>query len=196
MSGILLQTAAMSMNHLLWGRLIAGIGNGGNTATAPVWHVETSHHSAKGKAVVKEMVVNVFGFVISNIITLIFSGLTTEAQWRFPLGIQLIFIVIILSMVPILPESPRWLLARRRDAEAKEVLKCLNEEDVETEFNEIRESVRLEQSVEASWGEIFRGGQATRRAMLGMMLQAAQQLTGINVRTFTPLVPSNSLRTS
>lgn len=95
------------MNHLLWGRFIAGIGNGGNTATAPVWHVETSHQSAKGKAVVKEMIVNVLGFVISNMITLAFSGVTTEAEWRFPLGIQLIFVVIILSMVPMLPESPR-----------------------------------------------------------------------------------------
>ncbi len=96
MIGILIQTSAFSMNHLLRGRSIAGIGNGGNAATAPVWHVETSHQSAKSKAVVKEMVVNVFGFVVSNIITLAFNGITTEAQWRFPLGIQLIFVVIIL----------------------------------------------------------------------------------------------------
>lgn len=45
---ILIQTSASSINHFLWGRFIAGIGNGGNTATAPVWHVETSHQSAKG----------------------------------------------------------------------------------------------------------------------------------------------------
>lgn len=38
-----------------------------DTATAPVWHVETSHHSAKGKAVVKEMAVNVLGFVRKHI---------------------------------------------------------------------------------------------------------------------------------
>lgn len=80
--GILVQTVSQSMTMMVWGRLIAGIGNGGNTATAPVWHVETSHQSAKGKAVVKEMAVNVLGFVISNIITLAFSGLMTEAQWR------------------------------------------------------------------------------------------------------------------
>lgn len=54
--GILIQTSAFSMDHLLWGRFIAGVGNGGNTATAPVWHVETSHQSAKGKAVIKKMV--------------------------------------------------------------------------------------------------------------------------------------------
>lgn len=170
-SGIMLQTGAHSMNHLLWGRFIAGIGNGGNTATAPVWHVETSHQDAKGKAVVKEMVVNVMGFVISNTITLAFSGTTTEAQWRFPLGIQLIFVVIILALVPILPESPRWLLARGRDAEAKAVLASLSEHDVEDEFKGIRDSVRQEMAVQASWSQIFRGGQATRRLLLGMLLQ-------------------------
>ena len=170
-AGILIQTAAHNMQHLLWGRFIAGVGNGGNTATAPVWHVETSHHTTKGQAVVKEMVVNVLGLVMSNIITLAFSRMTTEAQWRFPLGIQMIYIIVILTMVPILPESPRWLLARHRDTEAKVVLEMLSEDDMEEEFKLIRESVRLEQAVQVSWTKIFRGGQATRRMLLGMLLQ-------------------------
>ena len=171
--GILMQTGAQNMQHLLWGRFIAGIGNGGNTATAPVWHVETSHQDAKGKAVVKEMVVNVFGFVLSNIITLAFSGVTTEAQWRFPLGIQLFYMIVILGMVPLLPESPRWLLMRGRDAEAKTQLARLSNEDHEEEFKEIRDSVRAEQAVQVRWIDIFKGGQATRRMILGMILQAA-----------------------
>jgi len=85
-AGIVFQTASHSMTQMIWGRFIAGIGNGGNTSAAPVWHVETSHQSQKGIAVVKEMSVNVLGFVISNFITLGCSGITTEAQWRFPLG--------------------------------------------------------------------------------------------------------------
>ena len=170
-SGIILQTAAHNMQHLLWGRFIAGIGNGGNTATAPVWHVETSHLSQKGQAVVKEMVVNVLGFVLSNFITLAFSGIKTEAQWRFPLGIQLLFIVIIMTLVPLLPESPRWLMARKREAEAKTVMEILSEEDIDEEFKSIRDSVRKEQAVQVSWSKIFQGGQATRRMLLGMSLQ-------------------------
>jgi MFS family permease len=179
-TGIIIQTAAHSMNDMVIGRLVAGVGNGGNTATAPVWHVETSHHSAKGSAVVKEMAVNVLGFVLSNFITLAFSGLMTEAQWRFPLGIQLLFCVIILAMVPILPESPRWLLARKRDEEAKVVLNHLNDEDAQEEFEAIQASVKAEQAVKSSWSQLLRGGLATRRVFLGMMLQVAQQLSGIS----------------
>lgn len=171
--GIIIQTVAQSMTWLVWGRLIAGIGNGGNTATAPVWHVECSKSEEKGRAVVKEMTVNVGGFVMSNIITLVFSGTTTEAQWRFPLGIQLFFGVAIIAMVWVLPESPRWLLMRNRDAEARSVLRALSDNDGEAqeEFVNIKESVRIEQATKASWKQVFAGGVATRRVALGVLLQ-------------------------
>ena len=204
-AGILLQTASHSMTGMIWGRIIAGIGNGGNTATAPVWHVcrftvdlllvsvlilllqvETSHPSAKGKAVVKEMSVNVLGFVCSNFVTLAFSGLMTEAQWRFPLGIQMVFVAIILAMVPLLPESPRWLLARKRDDEARHVLQLLNDDpgEAEEEFEQIRSSVKAEQAAQGSWSQLLKGGLATRRVLLGMILQVAQQASGINVLAY------------
>ncbi|GAB1734582.1 hypothetical protein NU195Hw_Modified_627t1 [Hortaea werneckii] len=183
-AGILVQTACHNMTTMVWGRLIAGIGNGGNTATAPVWHVETSHASVKGKAVVQEMAVNVLGFVISNFVTLAFSGLSTEAQWRFPLGIQMIFVAIILTMVPLLPESPRWLLARKRDDEARRVLSLLNDHNIEDEFDEIRASVKAEQAAAGSWSQLLRGGLPARRVLLGMALQTAQQLSGINVLAY------------
>lgn len=146
--------------------------------------METAHHSAKGKAVVKEMTVNILGFVISNLITLAFSGLTTEAQWRFPLGIQLLFVAVILIMVPLLPESPRWLLARKRDGEAKHVLSLLNDEDTDEEYEQIRSSVKAEQAAQGSWSQLLKGGTATRRVLLGMLLQSAQQLSGINVLAY------------
>lgn len=184
-AGIILQTASHNMTQMVYGRLLAGLGNGGNTATAPVWHVETSHQSAKGKAVVKEMAVNVLGFVISNAITLAFSGVSTEAQWRFPLGIQLIFVAVILAMVPLLPESPRWLLARRRDEEARHVLGLLNDHDVEDEYEQIRASVKAEQAAQGSWSQLFKGGLPARRVLLGMILQTMQQLSGINGKCCT-----------
>ncbi|KAF2810998.1 uncharacterized protein BDZ99DRAFT_475856 [Mytilinidion resinicola] len=195
-AGIVVQTLAQNMQWLIWGRLIAGIGNGGNTATAPVWHVECSKAEEKGRAVVKEMTVNVGGFVMSNLITLVFSRMSTEAQWRFPLGIQLLFSVVILSMVWVLPESPRWLLLRHKDKEATNVLAALSEsaEEVHEEFHKIKESVRIEQATKANWRQVFSGGVATRRVSLGVLLQMAQQLSGINVLCYyLPLVLHRSV---
>ena len=117
------------------------------------------------------MSVNVLGFVFSNFITLACSSLMTETQWRFPLGVQMVFVAIILSMVFILPESPRWLLARKREDEAREVLRMLNDHDVNEEFEQIKTSIRAEQAAQASWSQMLRGGLEMRRMLLGMMLQ-------------------------
>lgn len=186
-AGIAIQTGSTSMTMLVWGRFIAGVGNGGNTSTAPVWHVECSKAENKGRAVVGEMTVNVFGFVLSNVITLACSPLTSEAQWRFPLGVQLLFGAAILVMVWVLPESPRWLVARGRDAEARDVLARLSGDGAEDELKGIKESVRIEMASKARWRDVFSGGQASRRVLLGVLLQMAQQLSGM------PVLPSGRL---
>jgi len=83
----------------------------------------------------------------------------------------MVFVAIILFMVYILPESPRWLLARKREDEALEVLTMLNDHDVREEFEQIKTSIRAEQAAQASWAQMLRGGLETRRMLLGMMLQ-------------------------
>jgi hypothetical protein len=42
------------------------VGNGINTATAPVWQTETSQSKWRGKLVVLEMMMNIFGFMTVN----------------------------------------------------------------------------------------------------------------------------------
>lgn len=78
------------------------------------------------------------------------------------------------------------LLARRRDEEAKQVLLLLNDHDVEEEFEQIRASVKAEQAARGSWSQLLKGGPPLRRVLLGMILQVAQQLSGINVLVCDP----------
>ena len=92
---------------MMVGRVIAGIGNGLNTATAPVWQSETSKANMRGKLVVIEMVMNIAGFSLSNWVTFGFSYLEGSVAWRFPLALQFLFIFILFATVPWLPESPR-----------------------------------------------------------------------------------------
>lgn len=105
--GAILQISAFGVPQMIVARIIAGIGNGINTATAPVWQTETSQIKWRGKLVVIEMILNIAGFSLSNWITYGFSYLDGPVGWRFPLAFQLVFIAILYATVPWLPESPR-----------------------------------------------------------------------------------------
>jgi MFS family permease len=105
--GAILQIAAYGVPQMIVGRIVAGIGNGINTATAPVWQTETSQVKWRGKLVVLEMILNIAGFSISNWMTYGFSFVGGPISWRFPLAFQFVFIFILFGTVPWLPESPR-----------------------------------------------------------------------------------------
>ena len=105
--GAIIQVASFGVPQMIVGRIIAGIGNGINTATAPVWQTETSQIKWRGKLVVIELVLNIAGFSLSNWMTYAFSFLNGPIAWRFPLAFQGIFIIILFATVPWLPESPR-----------------------------------------------------------------------------------------
>ena len=109
--GAIMQIAAFSVPVMIAGRIIAGIGNGMNTSTAPVWQSRTSKASWRGKLAVIEMILNIAGFSLSNWVTYGFSFVGRPISWRFPLAFQLIFVFILFGTVPWLPESPRWLIA-------------------------------------------------------------------------------------
>ena len=57
--GALLQITTYSVGQIIAGRIIAGIGNGINTATAPPWQAETSKASWRGKLIVVELILNI-----------------------------------------------------------------------------------------------------------------------------------------
>jgi MFS family permease len=71
--GAIIQIASFNVPEMIVGRIIAGIGNGINTSTAPVWQGETSKASWRGKLIIIEMIMNIAGFSLSNWVTYGFS---------------------------------------------------------------------------------------------------------------------------
>lgn len=57
-----------------------------------------------------------------------------EVSWRFPIAFQAIFPIAVLSMMPFLVESPRWLLAKDRLAEGRTVLARLENQAEDSEL--------------------------------------------------------------
>ncbi|KAI0478253.1 general substrate transporter [Xylaria cf. heliscus] len=179
--GAVLQITSFTLPHIIVGRIISGLGNGINTATAPVWQTETSKVNNRGKLVIFEMSMNIFGFMLSNWINgLSFVG--GPIAWRLPLALQLIFCAVLFSTVPWLPESPRWLLAHGRENEASVILadlenKAVDDPEIVAERQEIiwRDLLR---------GRTVAGTKTVRRLLLGASTQAIQQLGGINVPSY------------
>lgn len=64
--GAALQTTSYSLAQMMVGRVVAGIGNGLNTSTAPVWQADSAKSSWRGFLVVVECVMNIVGFCAVN----------------------------------------------------------------------------------------------------------------------------------
>ena len=193
--GAILQISAYSTAQMIVGRIVAGLGNGLNTATAPVWQAETSKAAWRGKLVVIELILNIAGFSLSNWITYGFSYVNGPVAWRFPLAFQFIFIFILYGTVPWLPESPRWLIAHGQIEEAEQIIADLEATSTDdayviTESKEIQWAVTFEREHGVSWWDLLRGKTGSgktstiRRLILGAGAQAMQQLAGINVTSY------------
>jgi len=86
----------------------------------------------------------------------------------------------------LLPESPRWLIKRGRDADAAHALGRLtgvsaNSVEVEAELDEIRANLEEEKSLgESSYADCFKStkNKIALRTLTGIFIQAWQQLTG------------------
>ncbi|OTB05522.1 hypothetical protein M426DRAFT_72827 [Hypoxylon sp. CI-4A] len=198
--GAILQTSSFSVPHMIVARIVTGIGNGINTATAPVWQTETSKVHNRGKLVMLEMGLNIFGFSLSNWINYGMSFVGGSVGWRFPLALQLVFCFVLFSTIPWLPESPRWLLAHAREEEATRILADLEDKPVDDPFivaekDEIVYGIEYERQNAINWGDLLRGrttsGTKTiRRLLLGAGTQAMQQFGGINGTIMSYYLPT------
>lgn len=126
--GAALQCSAFGLDHFIIGRVITGIGNGMNTSTVPTWQSETCKAHRRGMMVMIEGALITGGIAFSYWLDFGFSYLEPSSiSWRFPLGFQIFFALIILLFILELPESPRWLILRGQDTEALEVLAALSD---------------------------------------------------------------------
>lgn len=128
------------------------------------------------------------GLAISNWVCFGFSHFDTSIQWRFPLAFQSVFALIVLFIVPLLPESPRWLISRGRVDEGTNIIarlygKTVDDPAVLAQRDEIVESLKTENETgEASWTEIFSQGDRKnlQRMLLGIGPLLMNQWCGIN----------------
>ncbi|KAI0145022.1 sugar transporter family protein [Pestalotiopsis sp. NC0098] len=187
--GAILQASATTLPHLIVGRIITGLGNGGNTSTIPTWQSETSRAHKRGKLVMIEGALISCGIMISYWIDLGFSFADGSVAWRTPLAFQIVFCLIILSTIWAMPESPRWLILKGREEDAIEVLAALADaepdaKEVHNEFVAIKDAVT--EMSKGSFSDLFTMGKERNfhRTVLAYTNQMFQQISGINLITY------------
>jgi MFS transporter, SP family, sugar:H+ symporter len=100
-----------------------------------------------------------------------------SGAFRIPMGIQLVFPALLIpSLLFLAPESPRWLVLKKRIPEAKTALGKLKRQEgsnnIQNELEAIQWSMQHDQAHGGgSWSEIFQWGTEGRKAYLGFAIQ-------------------------
>lgn len=90
------------------------------------------------------------------------TGSEASYTWRVPTILQCMFLVPMVFLVLIIPETPHWLASQDRNEEAHEVLKrmnknIMNDEDIALVHAGIVDAVALNRSVaEESWKDLLK----------------------------------------
>ncbi|KAJ5131781.1 hypothetical protein N7448_005939 [Penicillium atrosanguineum] len=120
--GVIIQASTYSLGQILAGRIVTGVGIGMYTGTVPMYVSETASAPKRGQLVLVEGVFALSGLAIASWVNFGMFHTTGSVSWRFPIALQLVFIIILLSLTPFLPESPRYLVKKGRIEEALAVM--------------------------------------------------------------------------
>ncbi|MCB8883333.1 sugar porter family MFS transporter [Acidisoma cellulosilytica] len=175
--GSLFCAAAWSVESLIIARVVLGLAIGIATFTAPLYISEIAPPEKRGSMISTYQLMITIGILAAFVSDTLFSY---SGAWRWMLGIVAVPGALFLIGVTRLPNSPRWLLMRGKNREAREVLNQLrgSQAVVDAEYRDIEEQLRRPQ---AGWSLFQQNPNFRRSVFLGVVLQVVQQFTGMNV---------------
>ena len=165
---------------LLAFRFLGGLAIGGSSVAAPMYIAEIAPAAVRGRLVALSQLNIVVGILVaylSNSIVELALGGPESGAWRVMLGVPAVPAVLFYLFALGIPESPRWLIAQRRQAEAEAVLIRVGTEDPSSVAAEIAASLRSD-TVAAD--EPFFTRKYRRPILLALMVATFNQVSGIN----------------
>lgn len=133
--GILYFVLSRNYFHIYLGRFIQGVAYGMCEIIIPLYLVEISATNWRGQIITAFKLANTGGALISSLIWIFIPS----AYYQLPFIFALLLSIIMGTMLLVLPESPRWLITKGRDVEAKKTLSAINKgSNIDIMINEIK----------------------------------------------------------
>ena len=179
-----------SVPDLIVWRVIGGIGIGIASVVAPAYIAEIAPRQIRGSlASLQQLAITlgIFAALLSDAVLANTAGGASEQlwlgleawRWMFLVGIVPAAVYGILAFT--MPESPRYLLAKGRNDEAREIFaRLVPEADLDKSVNEIRNAIDEDRKTK---GASLRGPVLGLQGIVwvGIILSTFQQFVGINV---------------
>jgi sugar porter (SP) family MFS transporter len=166
---------ASGATELIAARFLLGLAVGTASFVAPMYIAEVAPRQIRGGLVSFNQMMVVLGILTAYIVDFVFKDVADN--WRWMLGLGAIPGVALAVGMILMPHSPRWLMERGRDDEARAVLKRVHRraEGIDEEMNDIRQVVAKEGSLR----DII-GAKVRPMLIVGVALAIFQQIVGIN----------------
>lgn len=181
--GALLSSVAGNTEILLIARTLIGLAVGADSAIATAYIAEFAPRSRRGALMIMQQWMITVGILVSFIVALVTFKIApdsaTGADWRIILGIGALPAVLALALRTRMPESPRWLMLKKRYGDTQKALGQLGmdvtEEQVRDTAEQLVETER-QQERKTQWTP---GVKRALWVVCGFFV--FQQITGINI---------------
>lgn len=172
--GTLVLALAPTVEIVVLGRFIIGLAVGGSTAIVPVYLSELAPTDARGSLSSLNQLMITIGILSSFLVN---YALSPFDAWRWMLGLAVVPSLILMIGVIFMPESPRWLLEKRGEKAARDVMK-LTYPDHEIDI-EIANMKKISSISESTW-DVLKSPWLRTTIIIGSVFALLQQLIGIN----------------
>ncbi|MPC16930.1 Glucose transporter type 1 [Portunus trituberculatus] len=171
-----------SFEMLILGRLVIGINCGLNTSLVPMYISEIAPLNLRGGLGTVNQLAVTIGLLLSQVLG-IEQLLGNKKAWPILLGLAVVPAVMQMVLLPVCPESPRYLLmSRQMEDEARRALRRLRASShVEEDIEEMRaEEAASQTEAHMTMLQLVRNSNLRMPLTIGVVMQLSQQLSGIN----------------
>lgn len=186
-----IQAASITYAMFVVARVIVGFGGMFVVQPSPLLIAELAYPTHRGKYTSAFWTLYYLGAILASWATFGTGGHEGSVSWRLPSALQACFPLVQLVFFWWLPESPRWLVAQERTAEASAILKRYHDPSTEDsplinqELSEIVQTIQNEKAAESTgWSALVSTPGNRKRTLIAVCVGLMAQWNGIGVVSY------------